>query len=167
MNSTNVGVIAFAFDFSSTSKMNLRLAGYASLHSICHNRAPIFAQSVIRMKPDANVSYTGEREGAPGMPTLRFARLAAGWAEQHEIDRIYVVAALPHMWRACRDLRLALAEKGLATSVVRSYIISLTAWRSWFDPSAQSQRVRTPWAWLLREIPLRMMPVLMYKSIAS
>lgn len=159
-----VGIIAFAFGQPWGIPANYEIAqvtkGLSEMYS-----APIYTQKDIlfNILPE-DVEYIKEDDNPP--PTLRIARGAVQWAKRRGITILLIVAAEPHRWRAIRDVRAAISERGLGITY-----FSHRGWREemkdlWFSSISSQKRTRSWWNWWSREIIVRLMPFWLYKIIA-
>ncbi len=158
------GVVAFAFGTPYTTQANREIRNIAARCS-----APIFTQQDIQF-PDIwnmDVTYCVEKSGEPP-PTLRIAREAVQWAVRLGIDEVTVVAARPHLWRAMRDMKMALKESGATYILVtKSSEVGQHPDDSWYSADSTQERARSARAFLPREYTLRLMPSWLYKMVAS
>lgn len=115
-------------------------------------------------RPRIRVTYTVERLGYPP-PTLRIARGAVAWAMAHNLSTLYIACAYPHLWRCKRDLKLAIKEKK-ANIEIRICPEALSK-KGWFCSDCTQSRTRTKANWYIREFILMIMPVWLYKKVAS
>ena len=160
------GVVAFAFGSPETIYSNTRIGHIASSMARALG-APVFTQLDVPISPDLEVVLTEERVGTHP-PTLRIARGAASWAKDCGLEKLYVVAAKPHMWRAVRDLKLAVLETGKESiSVLSCEEIGMYPMGAWFSKHSQQRRTRSLLAFLPREIVLRVLPKFLYKRFAA
>lgn len=159
------GIVAFAFGTPATIFSNRRLAEIATGWAK-ELEAPVYTQRDISLGGDVEFEYAEETFEPP--PTLRMAREAVHWAVTRGIGELYVVAATPHRDRCLRDLRVAADEAGVEIGIFgclptpEEYVED-----AWFcldsaDPSTRSAR-----AWWRRERVVRLMPLSLYKRVAS
>ena len=161
-------VCAFAFGQPSSTRVNLYLASVAE--KVAHDKtAPVYTQADIAIPPNGDCSfevfYFLEEEGNPP-PTLRLARWVAAQAQERGVERIIVIAAAPHLFRAWRDVYRACKERRLAIFIEVPAELEDNP-RDWFSPESSQERVHSWWKWWRREILLRMMPFWLYSRVAS
>ena len=177
-------VVAFAFGAPSNITSNGRIAEIAVKKAIelaCPadiRQALIYSQkdvyfsySLKRLVPPAmsafvNVQYTAEAEG-DSPPTLRMARGAVAWAKRLGIGELWIVAAKPHLWRCKRDLEYAVREARARIKVCVCGEIASSREDEWYCPESTQPRVCSKEAWRKRERILELMPMFIYKLIAS
>lgn len=159
------GIVAFAFGAPDTIRPNQWIAEIASQKSRKLN-APVYTQCDVLIKPEIQVEYTEEEPGS--LPTtLRMARGAVQWAKQNKFTELWVVAALPHLWRVMRDIKEAIREAEVQINIYFCEEITQHPENTWFCPDSTQGRVRSPKSWYIREIILRFMPFFLYKYIAN
>ena len=159
------GIIAFAFGAPDNILSNRIISGIASKKARKLN-SHIYTQLDVRIEDGVPTERIRERSGKPPS-TLRFAREAVNWAEQEGIEKLWVVAAKPHLWRALRDVREAVREAGMFTKVLPCKEIGQYPEDSWFCQDSSQKRTRSSKAWDRRERILKCMPWFLYKLIAS
>lgn len=165
MEEKKLGIIAFAFGQPWEIPANYEIARTAQrLSEECD--APVYTQKDIffNILPE-DVEYIKEDDTPP--PTLRIARGAVQWAKKKGITTLLVIAAEPHRWRAIRDVRAAIDEQGLETTS-----FCYKEWKEemkelWFSSVSTQKRTRSWWGWWPREIIARLLPLWLYKIIAS
>jgi hypothetical protein len=81
------------------------------------------------------------------------------------VTTLYVACAYPHLWRCRRDLKLAIKEKK-ANIEIRIRPEALKK-KGWFCKDCTQSRTKTKSNWYFRELILMIMPVWLYKKIAS
>jgi hypothetical protein len=167
----NIACVAFAFGVPSNTKANKRIATMA-----CGIQIPsypgIYTQKDIDVKAlqedgyrtRMQVNYTIERPGDPP-PTLRIARAAVGWAMANGVTTLYVACAYPHLWRCRRDLKLAIKEK--KANIAIRICPEAKEKKGWFCKDCTQSRTKTKSNWYFRELILMIMPVWLYKKVAS
>jgi uncharacterized SAM-binding protein YcdF (DUF218 family) len=158
------GIVAFAFGVPADTAANKRIAQIASAYAERFG-IPVFTQRDIVLEEGFDVTRTQENESPAS--TLAIARSAVAWARERKIETVWVVAALPHLWRCRRDLHAAgeEAQYGLIQRIPTE--ISRSPYGSWFDPSSTQPRVRSFPKWIVRESILRLMPFSIYARIAK
>ena len=172
----SVGIVAFAFGTPHFTLSNQCIAEIAMRKALSQGEwrqgdvvvpAPIYTQRDIQMPRFLGRRYRAEeREGNPP-PTLRIARGAIKWAKQQGVRKLWVVAAKPHLWRCIRDLKYAIREADAQIKVFVCGGIRQVPENKWFDPDSTQERVRSFWKWWPREIILRLMPMFIYRRVAS
>jgi len=159
------GVLAQAFGVPRTIKSNRMIAEIASRKAETLG-APVFTQKDILVKPGINVTYCREKPGFPP-PTLRICREAVQWAQKNGIEEIWVVCAQPHLWRVKRDLEYAIRETKVAITVWICDEIFNHKEKDWYSPDSTQKRVRSRKDWIRREQILMLLPMFIYKRVAS
>ncbi len=160
------GIVAFAFGSPRDIPPNLAIGGIASCYAIT-TKSPVFTQLDVPIGSGIEVKRGPEKPNEPP-PTLRIAREAVRWAKELGIERLLIVAALPHLWRCRRDLRQAVAEVGASISVgVPILSIQQFPEAFWFCPFSVQSRSRSKKNWDRRERILKAMPFSIYKLVAS
>jgi hypothetical protein len=160
------GVVAFAFGTPYSLLSNVKLADIASIKALEEN-APIYTQKDIRLHTSALVEYVDQESDRPPS-TLRIARGAVKWAQRNGLHILWVVAAEPHIWRALRDLKMAVLENGADIEIrVCQEEINRYTEDTWFCLDSTQERVRTRKAWNKRERIFKWMPFWLYKRIAN
>lgn len=157
-------IVAFAFGTPSSTVTNRRLASIAGNRALALN-VQVITQRDIKIGGDIEIKI--EEDPLLPAPTLRIARQAVIWAEAHQIERLMVVAALPHLARCLRDLRKAAKERGFTVEIVPDSEVLNSRYFSWFDKSSTQKRVRSLDQWIVREAILTLMPFWLYKRIAA
>jgi len=162
------GIVAFAFGTPWTLKSNVKIGQIAGQKANEFN-AEVYTQADIHIHPEyeAVVEYTHEHwDHQP--PTLRIARGAVQWAKSKEIRRILVVAAGPHLWRAVRDLKMAVREAHEKIEVhgcrrtINRYPDDI-----WFCPDSRQNWTRSQKEWDRRERIMMLMPFSIYRLVAK
>ena len=105
------GVVAFAFGANWDICSNLRIAEIAREKELRlrSNGASvsIFTQYDVCLE---GADHASENDHDPP-PTLRIAREAIRWAKERGLKELWIVAAKPHLWRACRDMKASLRSR--------------------------------------------------------
>jgi hypothetical protein len=127
----------------------------------------MYTQRDIRVGPGIDVTLISQGEFEDAPPTLRIARAAVAWAKERGLKNLIVVAAVPHMRRAMRDTKKAVAEIGAAIEITRAAASLGYPEDSWFCPESTQERVRSRKIWNRRERILKFMPFFLYKLFAS
>jgi len=159
------GIIAFAFGAPDNILSNRIISEIAS-NKARELNSHIYTQLDVRIEDSVPTERIRERFGEPPS-TFRFAREAVNWADQERIEKLWVVAAEPHLWRALRDVREAVREAGALVKVLPCEEIGQYSEDSWFCQDSLQKRTRSRKAWDRRERILKRMPWLLYKFIAS
>lgn len=162
---TRIGIVAFAFGAPDSILSNLRIA------KIAGNKArgfeePVYTQLDVRVAADIVVYYTDEKEGYPP-PTLRIARGAVSWAMRFNITEFWIACAKPHLKRCKRDLKYAIREAGARITVWECEDIDQFPEDEWYCPDSTQPRVRSRKDWRRRERIVELMPMFIYKRVAS
>ena len=162
-----VGVVAFAFGVPRTISANRRIANIMKEYSLRYG-APAYTQpDVMLLDSRIEVEYIDEKPGNPS-PTLRIARGAVQWARRREISTLLVVAARPHLSRCLRDLDYARRELGYGWLTIDVCVeLHIVSENEWFCPESTQKRTQTREAWERRERIIRLMPMWLYKLVAS
>lgn len=161
-----VGIIAFAFGVPNTISSNQRISQIASRKAREMN-ALVYTQLDVLIEHGIEVEYINEQPGNPPS-TLQIARAAIQWAQQRKLNKLWIVAAKPHLWRALRDVKKAVREaKGTIEVYVCSEDIEQYSEDSWFCPDSTQRRVQSKKAWRKREMILRLLPFFLYYRIFS
>jgi len=161
------GLVVFAFGCPSTIRSNVMLMdGAIAWHA--QYGGPIYTQEDIDLPNigQFDVKYIGQLPDQPPS-TLRIAREAIVWARNCCLEELHIRAAAPHMSRCLRDLAIAKHEQRSLVSLVESSYPDRIPFDDWFCPDSTQPRVRTFHDWEGREKILRVMPVWLYKLIAS
>lgn len=167
----NIACVAFAFGTPSDTMANQRIA-MMSCQACIPSDPGIYTQMDVDI-PDLQVAgkqygmkvtYTPERPGYPP-PTLRIARGAVEWAKANHVTTLYIACAYPHLWRCKRDMRLAIQEKRANIEIKVCPEARYT--KGWFCKDCTQPRANNRLSWYMREIIIMMMPVWLYKKIAS
>jgi hypothetical protein len=163
--------VAFAFGAPSSTMANQKIAKMA-----CGIQIPSYPGIYTQIDVDITllqkagfrdrmqVLYTVERPGYPP-PTFRIARGAVAWAMANNLSTLYIACAYPHLWRCRRDLKLAINEKK-ANIAIRVCPEALSK-KGWFCKDCTQSRTKTKSNWYFRELILMIMPVWLYKKVAS
>jgi hypothetical protein len=161
-------IVVFAFGQPDSIISNQFLASTARKVSMENYVCDIYTQRdiVVLERGSILVHYFPDEDERNPPPTLRLARWCAKCALQNEVEEIALVAAGPHMWRVCRDMTLACAEIGICPMLVAPFG-ELEDTPGWFCPESVQSRTRSWWRWWPREFLLRLLPVWLYKKIAS
>lgn len=163
------GIIAFAFGVPSTTLPNRRIGAIASAkaYTLC---APVFTQRDVPIWEEVSTEYVAEIPGEPP-PTLRIARAAVEWAQTRGIGTLWVAAAHntggSHLNRCLRDLRYAVRETGHRMTVRVCEDIFPYPRREWFSKSSIQPRTQSLGSWWSRELLARLLPMWLYKRVAS
>lgn len=158
------GIVAFAFGAPSTILSNRRIAEIASRKAHGLERL-VYTQLDIRVDSSVLVDYTWEKPGSPPS-TLRMARGAVKWAKRYGLDRLWVAAAKPLLWRALRDLWQVVRESEEQIEVCVCEEIERYPEDSWFCPDSTQGRVRSREEWDKREKIIKRMPFFIYRIVA-
>lgn len=159
------GIVAFAFGVQETILSNRRIAEIATLKAK-QLQAPVFTQAGISLKEDIEVERVKEESGNPP-PTLRLARAAVQWAISRGIDHLWAIAAWPHLWRCLRDLNYAVRESRASIQIHICEEVYKYSTDSWYCLDSTQERVRSKKAWQKRDRILKLMPMFLYKLVAS
>lgn len=162
-----IGVVVFAFGVPSTITPNQQLAKVGGELFRELDAAGVFTQRDIVVDSDVSVRYFPKENLDNPPPTLRVARKAVEWAEVCRLKQLWVVAAPPHYWRAFRDLKKAVREKGLKIEVCKVTRTNNYQEDSWFCSDSTQERTQSLKNWNKRERILRWTPFFIYKIIAS
>ena len=163
------GVVAFAFGAPETVTSNKWIHCIAARKAKKLNASVYTQRDVLVLSGTitlGDVTCIEEESGNPPS-TLRIARGAVRWAKEHGIVELWVVAALPHLSRCLRDMKMAVCEMGggiviLTCEEIKNYPEDL-----WFCPFSKQKWTRTRKAWERRERIVRFMPFWIYKLVAS
>lgn len=157
--------MAFAYGAPYTILSNQQIAKIASEKSRGHF-APAFTQMDVALDKDIDIYYVEENAGSPP-PILRIAREAVQWARRRGIRKLWIVAAMPHIWRCERDLRYAVKEAGSSIEVETCEEIGQFTENSWYCLNSTQNRTRSAKSWRSQERILKLMPVSIYKLVDS
>lgn len=128
--------------------------------------APIFTQRDVQVSdPTLDVTCCTEKPGEPP-PTLRICREAVEWAVQRGIGTIWIVAALPHLPRVKRDLRYAI-EEAHASIKIKVYVDPNRCKEDWYCPDSTQVRTQSRGEWEKRERIIMLLPMFVYRLVAS
>ncbi len=160
-------VVVLAFGVPASIKPNRWLAKLGSNLARLLNGV-VFTQRDIEPDEDVPVVRIKEVEGKKPPPTLRVCRAAVEYAVQNGFKKVCVVALLPHLWRARRDMRKAVEELGADLEVFYPLDeIAKFPEEECFTPESTQERTQTREAWNGREDRIKQMPWPVYKAIAS
>lgn len=159
------GVVALAFGVPSSIESNRVIAELAMSHAR-KLQAPIFTQTDVSIPAEYDVEYQQQEPDQPP-PTLCIARAAVEWAVRRKINDLCVVGAKPHLWRCTRDLQFAIEERGATISIRYPEEIAHFPSTTWYCRDSTQGRTRSRWSWLKRELILMLMPMFIYKRVAS
>jgi hypothetical protein len=166
MKMENAGIVAFAFGAPHNIQSNRWIAEIASLKAR-ELRAPVYTQAdVCDVGSGIPVEYMPEESDNPPT-TLRMARGAVAWAQQNKLTTLWVSAARPHLWRCVRDLKYAICEAKAQIVVRVCKEIERYSENEWYCSDSTQPRVRSRKEWRKREHVLEMMPMFLYKRVAS
>ena len=147
------GVVAFAFGANWDICSNLRIAEIAREKELRlrSNGASvsIFTQYDVCLE---GADHASENDHDPP-PTLRIAREAIRWAKERGLKELWIVAAKPHLWRACRDMKASLREAGGGIEIYacKKEINEFPEDPWWFCSASTQARTRSRGAWNRRE----------------
>jgi hypothetical protein len=160
----HAGIVAFAFGVPANTRINTRIAQITETYAGRFG-LPIFTQRDLTL--DAGFDITRVEEQESPASTLAIARGAVAWARIRQAETLWVIAALPHLWRCQRDLRIAgeEAQYGIVQRVPREIVSS--EYMSWFDPTSTQKRVRSFQQWIVRESILHVLPFSLYAKVAK
>lgn len=159
------GVVAFSFGVPDTIRSNRWIAHIAG--GIATNeKCPVFTQLDVTIKYPVEVVRVEERVGEPP-PTLRIARAAVKWAISCGIIHLHIVAAEPHLWRAERDLKMAIKEAGAKISTSIPFELTKYPKDDWFCSDSTQSHTKSRRNWNRRERILKLTPFWLYKIKCS
>lgn len=185
-----VGLVVYAFGTPHSNMSNKALAGGVKqlILQSPETRFHIYTQNDIQFKDIEllNVTYFPQLNDEEAPPTLRIARGAAQWARQR-VDKVMVLAATPHRWRALRDTRKAFQEAVVDIPIQLMqfmhpyYLHDMGHYFNnyeptifigddtsyWFDPNGTQIRAASRSHWEKRERILKLMPYPIYRIIAK
>lgn len=159
------GVVAFAFGSPYTIRSNQFIAQVASAKAR-KLEALVFTQRDVQLGSDINFEWTEEVPGKP--PTiLRMARETVRWANRKGLKEIWIACAQPLLWRCRRDMAYAIREAraGIILHVCEE-VMQLPEWK-WFCLESTQPRTNSRRAWRSRERILEILPMFIYKRVAS
>ena len=159
------GVVAFAFGVPASIVSNQRIAQIASKKAKERN-ASVYTQLDVQIEAGIAVEYTEEKSGEPP-PTLREARGAVQQARKLGLEVLWIAAAAPHLWRALRDLKYAIKEARAAITVRTCEEISRYPEEEWYCSNSTQKRASSRREWQKRDRILKLMPMFLYKLVAS
>ena len=137
-------VVAFAFGTPNTLRSNWSIAQIAS-ETAASLHAPVYTQrDVVPLASHVEIELTQENY-PERVPTLRIARGAIAWAQEREIDVLWLCAAGPHIARCRRDLQYAIKERRTAIEVKSRQASALVRW-TFGSVQTRRRRIRAP-AW--------------------
>lgn len=164
-----IGIVAFGFG-SAASISSQRIAAIALRRARLFD-APIYTQTdvPIPLEQGLEINYILDEKPGKPPPTMRIARAAVSWARREGFKELYLIAAVPHLWRAERDTRRALREIDAEMKIHVCEEVYRYPQHSWFCPGRRKEqmRVRSRFVWCLREATLKLMPFWLYKIVAS
>jgi len=149
----SAGVVAFAFGTPVKIRANVMLAAIAQQKALARN-IPLYTQWDIASSV-RTVDCTTIAQDAEPPPTLRIARGAMDWARKRGITQVWVVAAVPHMERVMRDLRIARSEQRVPVVLRRVQECYGLRYAHWFFNDSTQLRTRSKCFWAAREAVLR------------
>ena len=161
-------IAAFAFGVPYSVRSNRWISDFSLRESIQHNRAPIFTQADIQFSGETGiyVKYIDEEIGHPP-PTLRIARWIVKEAIALRAQKIIIIAALPHVRRCLRDIKMAIRESDSSIQVLISKEITTVQEDDWFDSRGTQFRAAAKVVWVIRDALLMSMPFWIYERVAS
>ncbi len=155
------GIVAFAFGIPGSITSNRTISAIASKVAKEH-QAPIFTQKgLINVDQGLEVEFVKEKITNPAA-TLDIARQAVTWAIQRGIQELWIVAALPHMWRCVRDLDFAVREAQASIIIRIASEVSQYASHTWFCTDSEQTFHRDSKRWERSDHILRIMPMWIY-----
>ena len=157
------GIVVFAFGFPTGIVANQRLTEIAK-QEISRDSVPVITQHEIVLDGAEYVDTPGP-EGP--IPTLRLCRKAVQWAHLRGLDELVIVAAKPHLWRCIRDMKHSVREVNFNIAVYASELIHDVPPEDWFRGDSKQWYTNNRLAWYLRDTILRIMPMSIYRRIAS
>ncbi len=160
-----MGIVAQAFGVPCTINSNKIIAKLAS-QKARDFLATVYTQADVLVELGIDVEYIFEESGNPP-PTLRIARSAVQWAKRNKLEKIFIVAAKPHLWRCIRDFNYAVQESKAQIEICACKEIEQYLEDEWFCLDSRQIRTCTKWDWWSRELILRLIPFCIYKRIAS
>lgn len=158
------GVVAFAFGVPSSLPSNIALGGMASM-SASRKKIPYYTQEDVPERGPCPRTVHAQEPGRPPS-TLVLAQGIMSWAAELGLERLFVVAAPPHISRVLRDLTETARERNIA-------IEFMTASPKphedcfWFSENSTQLRARSRLVWYVREFIVMRMPWWLYKIIAT
>ena len=164
------GIVAFAFGVPANIRSNNLIAQIAANKALSL-KAPVFTHLDIQFsKSDYGVIDVERiKEEEPDYPpsTLQIARAAVDWARQRGIRELWIVAAVPHVWRCERDLKYAVSGVNASIKIQVCGEIKRHKDDLWFDPKSFQPRTRSSSKWWRREIILRILPMFLYERLTD
>jgi hypothetical protein len=164
-NMKKTAIAAFAFGRPKTITPNKFIATMATAEAVQH-KAIIFTQADVEII-DANAKYFPSEIQNNPPPTLRIARWIIQSAMQDKIELIVVAAAGPHAWRCKRDLQIAAKEAKYTVEIKIAKPKKKISTTYWFTKNSTQERTQSWCKWWNRETILWLMPVFIYKKVAS
>ncbi|MDX1535953.1 MAG: hypothetical protein R3346_04310 [Candidatus Spechtbacterales bacterium] len=161
-------VVAFAFGVPREIWSNRAIATIARSEA-WKNDATVYTQLDVPIHGDFYVVRTEEDPGDPP-PTLRIARGAVEWAKRHDVQKLVIVAAKPHIPRAKRDTEYAVREAGVDIEVTVSALLDDPEYSDedqWYCSDSTQPRTQTRKNWQKRDKILMLMPMFVYKRVAG
>ncbi len=161
-------IATFAFGAPAHILPNRILATIAQLEYM-RRGGIILTQQDIQFDGGVTVTYIDIDPRKKDPPsTLYLARKIAEYVQSHkEIEEVVIVAALPHVWRVTRDMKMALKEQSLATKITVSEEMNKYTPLQFFDRESTQVRTRSLKDWRVREFILKMLPWPIYKRVAA
>ncbi len=165
-NGSGIGIVAFGF-VSSPSAVSDRVIG-EQVAERSRGQIPIFTQVGVPLPIEHEITRIDEGMTAEIRPptTLHISRGAVEWALRRDFSRLIIVAATPHMWRACRDLKFVIDEQN-ADIDVDVHVMPYVEHRLWFTKDSRWWWTRSAHQWFVYDTLIRMMPMFLYKHIAK
>lgn len=157
-------VVAFAFGAPSSIGSN-RCIALIARRKAEKLSATVYAQLDVGIGSGLTVEHPDRISGTPPS-TLLIARKAVQWAKRKGVRELWVSAASPHLWRCLRDLKYAIRQEKVQIEVCVCAEIERYP-EEWYCPDSEQRRTRSRKQWWRREIVLRLMPMCLYKIIAS
>jgi hypothetical protein len=99
--------------------------------------------------------------------TMQVATAAVAWAQEHSITKLWIAAAKPHMWRALRDFKLAVTNARADIEIIECPQAKVFHSVDWFNPKSEEWWARSRLQWLMREIPLCLIPTPLYLKLTN
>lgn len=157
--------MAFAFGSPSTILSNRRIAQIALEKSLKLN-APIYTQIDVCIKDNILVDYIIQRDSYPPT-TLQIAKGAVQWAKESGFSELWIVAAMPHLWRCKRDLAGVIRETKAEIKIKICEKNKKMRYSYWFCQDSIQLHTQSQENWEAIEKIIKRIPFCFYKYLAG
>lgn len=124
---------------------------------------PVVSDRSIPFKDTKNILFIDSYPEVHS-PTLELILHFIYHLQEHGWDEVYVFSEPCYLRRCVRDLKKILKMRGVKCKITP--MIHDLDDRFWFDPASTQWWTRSRWLFLLREIPIRLLPFGLYRSFS-